>query len=171
MGRRVSPWVTQSHWEPICSVQGEWEAQERRGRHHNRNYKITAEISIYKFRYSSSWHSCFQAPGLQIKGELGGNHFLTSGLSWESWHEKRKAWFTHSTMEDQSSTRMWTNNDQEVWCYIIFFTVNLPRCLSLPLYHPLMRGLRRTLCELVNLIYTVTKVPGHQPACETVILT
>lgn len=56
------------------------------------------------------------------------------------------------------SAQMWTNNDQGVWRYIIFSpSTSAAVSLSLSLSHPLMRGLRRALCELVNLIYTVKK--------------
>lgn len=57
-----------------------------------------------------------------------------------------------------SSSQIWRNNDQGVWCYIIFL---LPRCLTLSLDHPHTRGLHRILCELVILIQSLIKAPSH----------
>ncbi len=66
---------------------------------------------------------------------------------------------------------MWTNNDLGVWHYIIILrSTSLAVSLFFPLYHPLMRGLHWTLCELVNLIYTVTKVPVQQKHVGVTVL-
>lgn len=141
MGRRVSPWVTQSHRDPICSLQGEREARkgwERRG---------TTTKSLLKLQSArrKSKNLIFKLLGVLQNAEMRQK---------KKKKKKRKGIKSRINL----SSQIWRNNDQGVWCYIIFL---LPRCLTLSLDHPHMRGLHRILCELVILIQSLIKAPSH----------